>query len=155
MRPLLAAAFAFCLAAAPVLAIPAMAAPDAVATATDFHAALDAGNGEAASALLADDLTVYEEGHVERSKAEYLRSHLPADLVYSRAVPGTTTLSQTFTHGDMAWVISEGRTKGTFEGKPVDRITTETLILRLDAPGWRIVHIHWSSHKAPRPRVEG
>ena len=130
---------------------PALAAPDAVVTAADFHAALEAGNAEAAAALLAEDLTVYEEGHVERSKAEYVRAHLPGDVVHSRAVPGVTTLSQTFTRGDMAWVISEGRTTGTYEGKPVDRITTETLILRLDTGGWRIVHIHWSSHKAPTP----
>lgn len=145
MRPLLTAvAFGLCLAVTP-----AFAAPDAVATAADFHAALDAGNAEAAAALLADDLTVYEEGRVEHSKAEYLRDHLPADIAFSRAVPGTTTLSQTFTKGDMAWVISEGRSRGAFEGKPVDRITTETMVLRLDAGGWRIVHIHWSSHKAP------
>ena len=147
MRLLLAtatAALAFCLATAPV-----QAAPDAVATAADFHAALNAGDGEAAAALLADDLTVYEEGHVERSKAEYVSGHMPGDLAYSRAVPGATTRSQTFTRGDLAWVISEGRTTGTYQGKPVDRITTETMILRLDAGGWRIVHIHWSSRKPP------
>ncbi len=96
-----------------------------------------------------DVLVVYESGHVERSKAEYVRGHLPSDLAFSRAVPGVTTLSQTFTRGDMAWVITEGRTTGTYEGKPVDRITTETLVLRLDAGGWRIVHIHWSSRKPP------
>ena len=144
MRPLLAAAFTFCLAAAP-----AYAAPDATSAAAAFHAALNASNAEAASALLADDLTVYEEGHVERSKAEYVSGHMPGDLAYSRAVPGATIRSQTFTRGDLAWVISEGRTTGTYQGKPVDRITTETMILRLDAGGWRIVHIHWSSRKPP------
>lgn len=137
-------AFAVCIAGTP-----AIAAPDAVETAAEFHAALNAGDSEAAAALLADDLTVYEEGHVERSKAEYVRGHLPSDLEYSRAVPGVTSLSETFTRGEMAWVISEGRATGVFEGKPVDRITTETMILRLDAGGWKIVHIHWSSHKAP------
>lgn len=148
-RQFAAAAFALCLSAAPVLAASAFAAPDAVTTAADFHAALNAGNGEAAAALLADDLVVYESGHVERSKAEYVRGHLPSDLAFSRAVPGVTTLSQTFTRGDLAWVISEGRTTGTYQGKPVDRITTETLVLRLDAGSWRIVHIHWSSRKPP------
>ena len=147
MRLLLATAAA--IAALCLTTPPVRAAPDAVATAADFHAALDSGNAEAAAALLADDLTVYEEGHVERSKAEYVGGHLPGDLAFSRAVPGVTTVSQTFTRGDLAWVISEGRTTGTYQGKPVDRITTETMILRLDAGGWRIVHIHWSSHKAP------
>ena len=33
--------------------------------------------------------------------------------------------------------------------KPLDRVTTETMILRRDRSGWKIVHIHWSSGAAP------
>jgi ketosteroid isomerase-like protein len=29
----------------------------------------------------------------------------------------------------------------------VNSITLETMVLRRDADGWRIVHIHWSSRK--------
>jgi len=144
MKQLFAAvAFVACLAG------PATAAPDAVQTAADFHAALAAGDAEAAAALLADDVTIYEEGWVERSKAEYVARHLPDDIAFSRQVTMTTASSQTFTRGDTAWVISEGTSKGTFQGKPVDRVNAETMVLRLDQGGWRIVHMHWSSHKAP------
>lgn len=142
-RLLAAAAFVACLAGS------AVAAPDAVQTAADFHAAIAAGDGAAVSALLADDATIYEEGWVEHSKAEYLTRHLPDDIAFSRQVTIATTSSQTFTRGDLAWVISEGTSKGTFQGREIDRVTTETMVLRLDQGGWRIVHMHWSSHKAP------
>jgi ketosteroid isomerase-like protein len=35
--------------------------------------------------------------------------------------------------------------KGAYKGKPVDRLTTETMVLRKTPDGWRIVHVHWSS----------
>ena len=50
--------------------------------------------------------------------------------------------------GDVAWITSEGRTTGTFNGRAVDRITAETVLLRRHGDGWRIHHIHWSS-RAP------
>jgi hypothetical protein len=34
---------------------------------------------------------------------------------------------------------------GTVRGKPVERRTTETMILLQTERGWRIAHIHWSS----------
>jgi hypothetical protein len=45
----------------------------------------------------------------------------------------------------VAWVSTEGRTTGSFKGKAIDLLTTETMILRRMAGDWRIVHIHWSS----------
>jgi ketosteroid isomerase-like protein len=140
---LAAATLALCL-----LAAPALSAPDAGETVDAFHAALAAGKAEEAAALLADDLVVYEEGHVEASKAEYLRSHLPQDIAFLRGVVETTTASRVVLRGETAWVIREGATKGTFQGREVDRVTSETVVLHLEADGWRIVHIHWSSHKA-------
>ena len=132
-----------------ITAAPALAAPDAEETVAAFHAALAAGKADEAAALLADDLTVFEEGYVEASKADYVRKHLPEDIAYLRAVTDATTRSRAVLHGDTAWVLREGRSTGSFEGKPVDRITSETVVLHLEAQGWRIVHIHWSSHKAP------
>ncbi len=34
---------------------------------------------------------------------------------------------------------------GTYKGKPVDRVMTETMLLRRVGRAWKIVHIHWSS----------
>ena len=44
---------------------------------------------------------------------------------------------------------ASGRTTGQFNGRAVDRLTTETMVLKRLADGWRIHHIHWSS-RAPR-----
>jgi ketosteroid isomerase-like protein len=53
-----------------------------------------------------------------------------------------------FVDGDTAWIVSESPATGNHEDKPVDRVTTETMILRKTAEGWRIAHIHWSSRAA-------
>lgn len=47
--------------------------------------------------------------------------------------------------GDTAWIVSESRAAGMYKDKPVDRVTTETKILRKIIEGWRIAHIRWSS----------
>ena len=113
-----------------------------------FHAALEKGDGERAKSLLDDAVQIYEQGWVEHSKAEYVKEHLPSDLKFSQATTSTQASRSGVLLGDLAYVSSEGRTTGTFEGKPVDSITLETMVLRRSAGGWRIVHIHWSSRKA-------
>ena len=115
----------------------------------DFRLALASGDGEAAAALLAADATIFEEGHVEASKAEYVAAHLPSDLQFARATSFEVTRRQSGVSGDLAYVTTEGRTRGEFKGKTVNSISTETILLRRDPEGWRIVHIHWSSRTAP------
>jgi uncharacterized protein (TIGR02246 family) len=119
----------------------------AVAVVDAFHNAVAVKDLAAAAALLAEDVKVYEHGGVERSKAQYVAEHLPAD---AEAVQGTTdTIVSRFsaTDGPLAYVITDGRTTSTRDGKTTERKTTETMILRRDPAGWRIVHIHWSSGK--------
>jgi ketosteroid isomerase-like protein len=130
-----------------MLSAPAMAAPSAEAEAVvdGFHLALAKGDTKAAAALLADDALIFEEGAAERSKAEYAGHHLPADAAFSQAVKSETARRSSDAVGDIAWVASEGRTKGTFKGRQVDRLTAETMVLRRTGEGWKIVHIHWSS----------
>lgn len=129
------------------LALPAGArAPAAVVD--RFHAALRRGDTASAAGLLVDDALIFEEGGAERSKQEYASHHLGADAAFSQAVPGKITRRMGKAAGDMAWIASEGRTTGTYKGKAVDRVTTETMVLRRSGKAWRIVHIHWSSAAA-------
>jgi ketosteroid isomerase-like protein len=113
-----------------------------------FHAALSKGEGASAAALLAEDALIYEGGHAERSRAEYASHHAGADAAYAAAVPSKLTQRSGVVDGGVAWVTSESRATGKYKDKPVDRVTTETMILRRTAEGWRIVHIHWSSRAA-------
>lgn len=125
---------------------PGASAPASVVDA--FHTALGAGNTAAALAQLSEDAVIFESGGVERGKAEYASHHAAADAAFAQAVPSRTTRRAGQVGGDLAWILTEGRTTGTFKGKPVDRVTTETMLLRRAEGVWRIVHIHWSSATA-------
>jgi ketosteroid isomerase-like protein len=137
-------------AAAMMSAAPAMAAPfdDAVATVEAFHAAMKRGDSAAAEALLAQDALIFESGEDERSKTEYAAKHLPADIEFSKAVGMEVTRRSGAADNRRAWVATEASIRGTRHGKPVDRSSTETMVLRLEAGSWKIAHIHWSSSPA-------
>jgi ketosteroid isomerase-like protein len=132
------------------LAVSAGKLPDAAraaaATVDAFHGALRRGDAQAALALVADDAIVFEDGRVERTKAEYALHHAGADAAFSRAVSAKRLGRTGQATADLAWIASESRTKGRFKGQDVDRIMIETMVLRRDPKGaWKIVHIHWSS----------
>jgi ketosteroid isomerase-like protein len=61
----------------------------------------------------------------------------------------TVTSRRSTVEGGVAWVLTQGRTKGSYDGKTVDRLTTETMVVKKAKAGWRIAHIHWSSRAAP------
>lgn len=130
--------------AAEVGALP-VSARGAAATVDAFHAALDRGDTRTAASLLATDALIFESGGAERSKAEYAAHHLPADAEFSRAVSSIVTRRAGSSSGGMAWIASEGRTTGTYKGKALDLVTTETMVLRRTGSAWKITHIHWSS----------
>jgi hypothetical protein len=44
--------------------------------------------------------------------------------------------------------LTEGRTTETFKDRAVDRLTTETALLRRSGDAWHITHFHWSSAAA-------
>lgn len=123
-------------------------AQSAAATVDAFHSALRRGDTRSASAVLASDVLIFEGGGVERSRAEYESHHLGADAEFSKAVPSVLTRRSGEASGAMAWIASEGRTTGTYKGKPVDRSTAETIVLRRAGRDWKIVQIHWSSAAA-------
>ena len=93
-------------------------------------------------------MLIFESGEVERSKADYAAHHLGADIAFEAAVKSVMTRRAANSEGSAAWVASEGRTTGNFNGRPIDVSTTETMILRRIGKGWRIVQIHWSSAKS-------
>lgn len=126
-----------------------MYAEDASATVDQFHAAVKSGHGEAALALLDEKVVIYEEGDSELTRAQYAASHLLADIDFTSGVSETVVRRDTGTTGDSAWVLTQGRLLGTYHGRAVDRLTTETMVLRHFGEGWRIVHIHWSSKASP------
>lgn len=118
---------------------PAAAAVDA------FHAALRRGDTKVAQSYLAENALIYEAGGVERGRQEYASHHLGADAAFAQAVPRTVTRRAGEAVGAVAWIATEGRTTGTYKDKAIDRITTETMVLRRVGGVWKIAHVHWSS----------
>ena len=135
--------------ATPVGVVAPSARP-AAAVVDAFHAALRRGDTKAALAHLADNALIYEAGGIERGKQEYASHHLGADSAFAQAVPSTVTRRAGEAIGNVAWIASEGRTTGTYKDKAVDRVTTETMVLRRQGGAWTIVHIHWSSAAAAK-----
>lgn len=123
-------------------------AMDAANAVDAFHAALKAGDTAGALKLLAPDVMIFEEGGAERSRDEYASHHLGSDAAFAAASEAAVSRRSGWAAGDVAWVTSEGRTTGQFNGRAIDRLTTETMVLKRHADGWRIHHIHWSS-RAP------
>lgn len=122
----------------------------AAAAVDAFHAALKGGETDKALSLLADDALVFEGGESERSKTEYAASHLAADAAFSAAVTTVVTRRVGRRAGDLAWIATESRTTGRYRDRDIDSVGTETMVLRREGAGWRIVHIHWSSRR-PTP----
>ena len=126
---------------------PTEATPAAVVA--RFHAALAAGDSAGAARLLDTAVVVLESGDLE-TRAAYLRDHLPADIKFARSAKSVRQVKSVEEHEGTAWVVSTSRATGKFEGRPVDSDGAELIVLRRVGPDWRIVAIHWSSHKHRR-----
>jgi len=123
----------------------AVPARPAAAVVDSFHAALRRGDTKGALGALADNALIFESGGAERSKAEYATHHVGADAAFAQAVPGKRTRRTGEAAGNVAWIATEGRTRGSYKGRSIDEVSTETMVLRRAGKGWKIVHIHWSS----------
>jgi ketosteroid isomerase-like protein len=136
------------------LQLPAQSVPilgdsaSAVAAVDQFRGALGRGDSATVLAMLAPDAVVLESGDVE-TRTEYRQHHLPADIEYARAIPGTHTLASVVVHGDAAWVSSTTVTQGQMKGRAVNSAGAELIVLsRRDAQSpWQIRAIHWSSRR--------
>jgi ketosteroid isomerase-like protein len=126
-------------------------ARQAAAVVDAFHAAIAAGDIPTALARLSDDAVVFEAGNVERGKAEYAEKHAAADAEFAKQVSSRIVRRSGRTSGDTAWILTESRSTGTYKERPLDRMTTETMMLTRQGGVWRIIHIHWSSATA-RPQ---
>jgi ketosteroid isomerase-like protein len=122
--------------------------PDAIGTADAFDRAIAQGDTAAALALLAPDVLIYESGGQEASRDDYAAHHLPADIAFMAQMRRQVLDRRHGESGDLAWVATRRRLTGTYKGKPLDLLSTETLLLQRQAGAWRIAHIQWSSQPA-------
>lgn len=128
---------------------PAPTSADVYAAVDAFHSFLERGDSTAALAMLDPDVRIFESGMAEALE-EYRTGHLAADIAFAQSVE--SSVIEEWTGFDARQAIA-GRVyavKGTFQGRAIDAITTETmLLLRTPGGSWRIRHVHWSSRSAP------
>lgn len=119
------------------------------ATVANFHRALHDADSTTVLALLSHDVQIAESGDSETLDA-YRAHHLPADIAYARDVPATRRVVQLMVAGDIAWVTSVSETHGTFNGRTINSVGAETMVLarsNSDRSRWLIRAIHWSSYR--------
>ena len=119
-------------------------------TLAGFYDALAHGDVAAASAALADDVTIFESGYVERSKREYVGHHLIEDIEFAKATTRKLLHQSEKVTTNLAVIESETETTGTFQGKLIHLYCTETAVLANVDGRWTMQHIHWSSRKAKK-----
>ena len=112
-----------------------------------LRAAIATGNAMLAEEAMAENITIFEQGHAELSRAEYLGHHFKEDVIFANAVPSVVLSSQTKIEGKMALVTAFTTTDGMYKDKPIKNAGVETYVLRLQNGRWQIEHAHWSSRK--------
>ena len=113
-----------------------------------FHTAVTSGNAAAAMAVVGADAVFLEAGGVE-TRAEYEKDHLPADIDFEKSVPMKRGALRVVVSGDAAWTTCTTELKGTFQGRTIDSIGTEMMVLSRTAGGWQIRAVSWSSRARP------
>ena len=120
--------------------------------ASAFGKALASGDSSTVIRLLHPDAAIFEGGRWENLD-QYRSGHLRADMAYLQAVKQETVRDVVTLAGDLAVVLRESSTTGTYRDRAVDSIGIETMVLQRTPDGWKIRHIHWSSR--PRTRQPG
>ena len=117
----------------------------AVAAAVNgFQNALSSGDSAAALALLATDAVILESGGVE-SRNEYRSHHLAGDVAFARAVESVRSPLRVAVSGTTAWTTGTSTTQGDYNGRAINSVGAESMVLTKTPAGWRIRQIHWSS----------
>jgi ketosteroid isomerase-like protein len=114
-----------------------------------FHTALAHGDAKAAMKLMAPDAVILESGSAE-TRAEYESHHLPEDIKFAQAMHSNSSDVRVQIDGNTAWLTSRSKTEGSFEGKPVNSVGVELVVLTKTSAVWLIRAIHWSSHKVTK-----
>lgn len=123
----------------------APAATDAVAVVERFSSALSAGDLAAATTELDANVLILENGGAEHGRAEYLAGHAKNDAAFLKSARISLKARTAQASEDLAWVASESEIHAMKGEKMLMLDSTETMLVRKTAQGWKIVHIHWSS----------
>jgi hypothetical protein len=118
------------------------AAFEAVAVVDAFVTALAVGRTAWAGRFLDPGVVVVIDGQVQGSRADYLAHRAGADAALRHGAQRRLRRRQARAGTALAWVVSEN----VWQDAADARVETETMVLGRTPGGWKILHIHWSSH---------
>jgi ketosteroid isomerase-like protein len=143
-------AFAASLATAPAgwaAAASGDAVPGPVAVVDAFHSALKANDPATALKMLSVSVSIFEQGFVDQTRADYSGAHITADAAFAQGTDLQVLERRIIWLGDnAACVISKTQTQGSYQGHAINLVGTETMVLQRSGNSWTIEHIHWSAH---------
>lgn len=117
-----------------------------------FYEAMGRGDRTAVLAQLSADVVIYEQGFAELSRDGYAKGSLANDLTFASVVKREVLKREAWEEGNLAWVLTQALVTGDFGENRLELQNAETLVLRRTDLGWKIVHIHRSTH--PRSSEE-
>lgn len=123
---------------------------DVAAVVQRFDALMAAGDSAGLLVLLADDAVVLESGGLE-TRAEFRSHHLPADIKFARAVKGQQGPISVRVQGDVAWASSTTVMQGELNGRTINSVSAELMVLSRESGEWKVRAIHWSSRSRRPP----
>jgi ketosteroid isomerase-like protein len=125
----------------------APAAADAVKVVDAFSEAIRTNHLDLARDQLDPQVLILESGGAEHGRDEYMAGHAVEDAAFMGNATVQIRHRRARAEGDFAWVATESTLQAIDEGKPLSLSSTETMLLKRTAQGWKIVHVHWSSHR--------
>lgn len=111
---------------------------------TDLETAIINNDAELAGKILHDDVTILEGGGME-NKEQYLSHHFHSDGKFLSAMDSEEVSQEISIEGNMAWVTSTTKMKGTYSGREIDINSLELAVLKKENGNWKIIALHWSS----------
>jgi ketosteroid isomerase-like protein len=112
-----------------------------------FMAALADGQLEAARQYMTPDAVVMANGQVLGNRDAYIDGAARGDVAALRGVQRELVNRGVSADADIGWVVSEKRMRAGAGAQAARAIgLTETMLLAKTPSGWKITHIHWSSH---------
>ncbi|MDQ3082547.1 MAG: nuclear transport factor 2 family protein [Gemmatimonadota bacterium] len=115
-----------------------------VAAVHSYHDALSTGDSARALTILANDAIILESGGIE-SRSEYRAHHLSSDIAFAKAVKSVRSPLKVIVAGNAAWTAGTSTTVGQFNGRAINSVGAESMVLTKTRNGWKIRSIHWSS----------
>jgi ketosteroid isomerase-like protein len=120
-----------------------------LAAVDQLRRAIAIGDAAMAERSMAVNVSIFEQGHAEKSRAEYMNHHFKEDVAFAKVIPTIIVSTDVMIEGNIALVTAHTTSDGTFNMKPIKNAGVETYVLRQRNGNWQIEHIHWSSRKRP------